>query len=375
MSGLVSLIKTIDEQERLGEGFVLATVVKVEGSAYRRPGARMLISALGQSEGTVSGGCLEQDVIKKAWWLTSDGPVVRSYSTAEDGEESESSYHFSLGCDGKIFLLFERILPAAASPLVRTLKMVHEEKRKAAIATVISADDESAFVVGDRLIVPPEGDLDGSLVDSSLEQVLADDLREVMASGKSALNQYSDQAAEVEVFLEVVSPPQKLVLFGAGHDAQPLVRLAKTLGWHVTVIDGRANFAMAHRFPEADDVRVMNVDEPLSASSLLDGAAVVVMTHSVTQDTRWLSKALRSGACYVGQLGPRYRTERLLADIGDDAQTAQAREKLYYPVGLDLGGDTSESVAMAILSEISAVVNGRNGGMLKYRAARIHEAE
>jgi xanthine/CO dehydrogenase XdhC/CoxF family maturation factor len=375
MSGLVSLLKTIDEQERLGEGFVLATVVKVEGSAYRRPGARMLISALGQSEGTISGGCLEQDVIKKAWWLTSEGPVVRSYSTAEDGEESDSSYHFGLGCDGKIFLLFERILPAAASPLVRVLKMVHEGKRQAAIATVISADDESAFVVGDRLIVTPEGGLDGSLVDSSLEQVLVDDLRGVMASGKSALNQYSDQAAEVEVFLEVVSPPQKLVLFGAGHDAQPLVRLAKTLGWHVTVIDGRANFAMPHRFPEADDVRVMNIDEPLSTSSLLDGAAVVVMTHSVTQDTQWLTNALRSGACYVGQLGPRYRTERLLADIGDDAQTAQAREKLYYPVGLDLGGDSSESVAMAILSEISAVVNGRNGGMLKYRAARIHEAE
>ncbi|MGC8120682.1 XdhC family protein [Marinobacter sp. VGCF2001] len=372
MSGLVSLLEAIENQERAGEEFVLATVVKVEGSAYRRPGARMLISSLGQSEGTVSGGCLEQDVIRKAFWLTSDGPTVRSYSTDEEGEASDSSYHFALGCDGKVHLLFERIAASAPSHLVRTLKQVKARRQPAVIATVISAPADADVTVGQRLTLNPDGEVDGQLPSGAVRQAIVADMQSVMASGRSLLRRYADP--DIEVFVEWLAPPQRLVVFGAGHDAQPLVKVAKMQGWQVAVIDGRANFAVPARFPEADEVRALGVDEPFSPADLLEGAAVVILTHSLEQDKHWLSRALNSGAIYVGQLGPRYRTERLLAEMDEHSRSLSALEKLHYPVGLDLGGDTPESVAVAIVAEISAVLNGRNGGPLALRRGGIHSA-
>lgn len=368
----MSLLEAIEGQEFAGEEFVLATVVKVEGSAYRRPGARMLISSLGQSEGTVSGGCLEQDVIRKAWWLTMNGPAVRSYSTDEEGEASDSSYHFALGCDGKVHVLFERANSATQSDLVDTLKRVHTEMQPAVIATVISAQDSSGVTVGERLMLGPLNELKGSLGNESARLAILADMKSVMSDGQSRLQQYSGPDSGIEVFVELVSPPQKLVIFGAGHDTQPLVRLGKMLGWHVTVIDGRANFAAPSRFPQADKVWVENSDNPQLSAEVLDNAAVVIMTHSVEQDKGWLSLALKSRARYVGQLGPRYRTERLLAGMDEGSTSEAALEKLHYPVGLDLGGDAPESVAMAIVSEISAVLRGRSGGMLRHRSGGIH---
>ena len=373
MSGLVSLLEAIANQERAGEEFVLATVVKVEGSAYRRPGARMLISSMGQSEGAVSGGCLEQDVIRKAFWLTSDGPTVRSYSTDEEGEASDSSYHFALGCDGKVHLLFERVTPDTQSDLVDILKRVRADMQQAVVATVIGAPDDSRVTIGERLILAHSGELKGGLRDDVIRPSVLADMKSVIANGRSRVQKYRGPNRSIEVFIELVSPPQKLVVFGAGHDAQPLVKFAKMLGWHVTVIDGRATFAVPSRFPLADEVRVIEShDSLLSTEELLDNAAVVIMTHSLEQDKNWLSLALRSRASYVGQLGPRYRTERLLSGMDESNGSEVTREKLHYPVGLDLGGDTPESVAMAIVSEISAVLRGRSGGMLMHRSGAIH---
>lgn len=372
MSGLVALLEAIENQELAGEDFVLATVVKVEGSAYRRPGARMLISSVGQSEGTVSGGCLEKDVIRKAWWLTADGPTVRSYSTDEEGEASDSSYHFALGCDGKVHLLFERVAPNTRSDLVSTLKRVRSVMRPAVMATVIAAPDDSDVKIGERLTLGPEGELEGNLGENFARQAILAEMESVMADGRSRLRYYNGPSSDIEVFVERVPPPQKLVVFGAGHDVQPLVKLAKMLGWHVTVIDGRANFAVPSRFSLADEVRVLDGDESLFPAGLLDDAAVVIMTHSLEQDKRWLSLALKSDARYVGQLGPRYRTERLLGEMDEVCKSETTLKKLHYPVGLDLGADAPEGVAMAIVSEISAVLRGRSGGMLMHRSGGIH---
>lgn len=372
MAGLSSLLQAIALEESRNEDYVLATVVKVDGSAYRRPGARMLISALGESEGTVSGGCLEQDVVRKAWWLTGDGPVVRSYSTADDGEQSDASYHFALGCQGKVYLLFERVAQAAASDLVQLLKAVHAVRRPAAVATVIGSSGDQAQV-GDRLLLGPFAEMGGTLIDTPWMAEILKDLQRVLSRGASWVKRYSGTGSEVEIFLERISPAQKLVVFGAGHDARPLVRFAKSLGWCVTVIDSRANFAVRHRFPEADAVYPVALNAPLPQDETLDDAAVVVMTHSLEQDARWLATALSSQARYVGQLGPRSRTERLLASMDDDLLGADALSRLHYPVGLDLGGDTPESVAMAILAEITASLNDRNGGMLKHRRVGIHQ--
>lgn len=378
MSGLNTLLDALLAEREAGREAVLATVVKVEGSAYRRPGARMLVSRFGRPEGTISGGCLEAEVAKKAWWLTETGPALRSYSTAEADDGSEEALSFGLGCNGKVHVLFER-LPAGPCALVDALLSVRERQQPAAIATVIASSGAAAPRLGERLCLMPGQEAAGELLRSVLVEQISADLQQTLLRGKSSRGLYPNGLGEVEVLLEYLPPVRRLVIFGAGHDAQPLVRMAKLLGWHVTVIDGRAHFARAERFAEADQVLVGDVEQPFDYHELVRGAAVAVMTHSLVQDAHWLKGVLHSEPCYVGQLGPRERTERLLAGIHEQLAKPQDElpglECLHYPIGLDLGGDTPESVAMAVLAEIQAVLNGRNGGSLRFRSASIHDSD
>lgn len=378
MSGLNTLLDALLAEREAGREAVLATVVKVEGSAYRRPGARMLVSRFGRPEGTISGGCLEAEVAKKAWWLTEAGPALRSYSTAEADDASEEALSFGLGCNGKVHVLFER-LPAGPCALVDALLSVRDRQQPAAIATVIVSSGAAAPRLGERLCLMPGQEAAGELLRSVLVEQISADLQQTLLRGKSSRGLYPNGLGEVEVLLEYLPPVRRLVIFGAGHDAQPLVRMAKLLGWHVTVIDGRAHFARAERFAEADQVLVGDVEQPFDYHELVRGAAVAVMTHSLVQDAHWLQGVLHSEPCYVGQLGPRERTERLLAGIHEQLAKPQDElpglECLHYPIGLDLGGDTPESVAMAVLAEIQAVLNGRNGGSLRFRSASIHDSD
>lgn len=378
MSGLNTLLDALLAEREAGREAVLATVVKVEGSAYRRPGARMLVSRFGRPEGTISGGCLEAEVAKKAWWLTEAGPALRSYSTAEADDASEEALSFGLGCNGKVHVLFER-LPAGPCALVDALLSVRDRQQPAAIATVIVSSGAAAPRLGERLCLMPGQEAAGELLRSVLVEQISADLLQTLLRGKSSRGLYPNGLGEVEVLLEYLPPVRRLVIFGAGHDAQPLVRMAKLLGWHVTVIDGRAHFARAERFAEADQVLVGDVEQPFDYHELVRGAAVAVMTHSLVQDAHWLKGVLHSEPCYVGQLGPRERTERLLAGIHEQLAKPQDElpglECLHYPIGLDLGGDTPESVAMAVLAEIQAVLNGRNGGSLRFRSASIHDSD
>ena len=283
-----------------------------------------------------------------------------------------------MGCNGKVHVLFER-LPAGPCALVDALLSVRDRQQPAAIATVIVSSGAAAPRLGERLCLMPGQEAAGELLRSVLVEQISADLQQTLLRGKSSRGLYPNGLGEVEVLLEYLPPVRRLVIFGAGHDAQPLVRMAKLLGWHVTVIDGRAHFARAERFAEADQVLVGDVEQPFDYHELVRGAAVAVMTHSLVQDAHWLQGVLHSEPCYVGQLGPRERTERLLAGIHEQLANPQDElpglECLHYPIGLDLGGDTPESVAMAVLAEIQAVLNGRNGGSLRFRSASIHDSD
>ncbi|MGF6141089.1 XdhC family protein [Pseudomonas laurylsulfatiphila] len=368
MSGLNDLLQAIDFAAQAGEETILATVVKVEGSAYRRSGARMLIPLHGRTIGTVSGGCLEQDLAKKAWWLTDSGePVVRRYSTGatEDEDDEQSSLTFGLGCNGTVFVLLERLRAKPSSPVIELLRRVRDSQQPAAMATVIGTSRNASARVGDRLL----SDTDGTLRNLPLKIAIRHDLRKTLAQKKSSIRLYTDARGEVEVFFEYIAPPPRLVIFGAGHDAQPLVRMAKLLNWHVSVIDSRSHFARPERFPQADAVIFASLDNPFDLRPLTDGAAVTVMSHSYRQDLHWLGQLLQTSPAYLGQLGPKERTQRLLAEIG------QGTCALHFPMGLDLGGDAPENVALSILAEMTAVMNQRQGGMLRHRRKPIHQAD
>lgn len=375
LSGISALLDAVRTLERDNGQAVLATVVKVEGSAYRRPGARMLIPLFGGTVGTISGGCLESEVAKKAWWLTDGGEaVIRRYSTAteEDDDDQDAALTFGLGCNGTVHVLLERHSAQRPLAVLELLRQVRASGQAGALATVIGSYRNARVRVGDRLSLHPSLGDSGRLLDPELDAEVRADLQRTLADGYSSLRNYLDARGEIEVFCEYLAPQRRLVIFGAGHDAQPLTHMARLLDWHVTVVDGRAHFARAERFPDADAVLQVDAQPPYDLHTLTNGAMVAIMSHSYSQDRHWLGSVLQGSPAYIGQLGPRDRTERLLEEICQHTEQLPALEHLHYPIGLDIGGDTPESVATAILAEMTAAINQRNGGMLKHRQTAIH---
>lgn len=334
---------------------ILATVVHVEGSAYRRPGARMWIDpTTGRHIGTISGGCLEGDVARKAAWWTSQGdPVLRVYDTMSD---EDAAWEFGLGCAGVIYILLERSDTPGTQSLLNHLDAVSQSDQPSVIATVVRASQSSSYRTGDHFCgldaMPPE---------------LADAAATALRDNRSCLLRIG--GAAVEVFLEVVTPPQRLVIFGAGHDAVPLVSSASSLGWRVTVADVRSGFTKPDRFPGASEVVTLPPGGRIDNKVVIDDTtAVVFMTHNLPLDVNLLPQVLERNPRYLGLLGPWKRTERLYRTAGLEPRGSF----LHAPVGLDLGGDTPESIALSIVAEIQARLHNRAGGSLRWRRDSIH---
>jgi len=341
---------------------VLATVVQVQGSAYRRPGARMLMLHDGNRIGSVSGGCLEGDLAMKAWWLTERRqPTVRVYDTSSD---EDAVWEFGLGCNGVIQVLLERLDHPATQETLMFLERCQRSRAGAAVVTIIRAGETGTTKVGDRLLVDADGVAGGALRNTSLEAELRPHAEVALREERSRLI----RLAECDVFVEWVGPPLSLVLFGAGHDAVPVVALAKQLGWHVTVADGRPAYARPERLPGADRVVVVPHHDPLQGVAVGSDCAVVLMTHNYAQDGRLLERLVSLRPRYLGMLGPRDRAERLLASL----PPGNGEVDLHAPVGLDIGSETPEIIALAMVAEIQAVLSGRPGGMLRHRAGTIH---
>lgn len=311
---------------------VLATLVTVEGSSYRRPGARLLVLPDGTRLGSISGGCLEEDVISRAERVGRTGkPDVVVYDTTS---ENDLVWGVGLGCHGIVRVLLEKLpaRPAWAGALAENFR----SRRHTALAVEHRAKDAASL--GTRL-----------------------------ASGH-------ESAGDSNLFLDVVPPPTALVIFGAGDDAQPLVRLAKELGWHVTVADPRPAFATAGRFPSADALVAAPANELVSRLAPGPDVLAVVMTHHYVHDVPLLRDLLSRPLAYLGLLGPRKRAEKILSDLAaqEMAITPDVRRRLHAPVGLDLGADTPEQVALAMLAEMQATLGGRDARPLRERMTPIH---
>lgn len=341
---------------------VLATVVHVTGSAYRRPGARMLMLPDGNRVGSISGGCLEGDVSQKAWWLTEDGkPALRVYDTMS---EEDIVWEFGLGCNGIIHVLIERLGSGEGLAAMGFLDRCRAERLEAVVCTVIRCAAEHGPQVGDRLFVSAGAACGGTLASTPIETALIEHCRRTALERKSRLA----RLGSCEVFVEWVGQPVSLVIFGAGHDAILLVNIAKQIGWHVTVADGRPNYAKASRFPGADKVVHIRPDDPLAGLEIGRQTAVVLMTHNYPQDGKLLRRILPLAPRYLGILGPKARTERLFSEL----EAPLDGVPLHAPVGLDIGADTPESIALSIAAEIQAVLSNREGAMLKHSDNPIH---
>lgn len=310
-----------------GAEAVLATVVATRGSVYRRPGARMLLVAGDRLAGSVSGGCLESDLADTAWNRTVNGPVRVVYDASAP---DDALFGFGLGCSGVSEVLLER-LPEDGGPLV-LLERVLAERKPGVLKTVIE----------------PGPDLGRQWARLTEETSSPDEPSE-------------------NVLIERIEPPRSLVIFGAGHDAIPLVRIAKEVGWRVTVVDHRPAYAQPDRFAQADELIVATPKAAKEQDLIESGSAAVLMTHSYRHDLELLGWLLDSPAAYVGQLGPLHRTERLLGELDRESSG-----RLHAPIGLDLGAESPDEIAMSIVAEIQAFFAGRQGGSLNGRRGRLH---
>jgi xanthine/CO dehydrogenase XdhC/CoxF family maturation factor len=369
MTDLERILPLWGELEASGAEYVLATVVAVEGPSYRKPGACMLLAQDGRRAGTVSGGCLEAEIARRAWWHTEDGPSVQRYSTVE--EESDRPY--GSGCGGVVWLLLER--RPTAIPLLKALEQSFRRRNPLAVATILEGER-----LGHRAFAGLEP---GQAGDFSLQadDPLQDQADLALARRGSMEATLSVQGSEVRAWTEFRPARPGLWIFGAGDDAQPLLRLAKELGWFVTVADGRTQLATRERFPLADELHVLpgrelpanNSVTPTSAlANLHSQDAAVVMTHSFEQDSRVLASLLELEVplTYIGVLGPQRRTRELiteaigLLDLRADSASSNLDPverwlaKFHAPTGLDLGAESPETIALSIVAEIQKAFTG-----------------
>ncbi|TMJ12520.1 MAG: XdhC/CoxI family protein [Bacillati bacterium ANGP1] len=373
MRELRDILKVLADLRGQGEPAALATITQVKGSTYRREGARLLIRQDGTTVGSLSGGCLEGDVAEAAREVMRTGqPRMLTYDlTADD----DAVWGLGLGCNGAIDVFVEPVRDEVGLDFATLLQDTIDHRRSAALATVIAAPPGPARV-GSRMFVPEEGQGRGSLGDAALDARAAGVARSQLAEGRTAVVPVEVPGGRIELFVEVLTPPIPLLVCGAGHDALPLVRLAHELGWWVMVADSRPAFATRERFPEADEVHLVEDRGVPTAARIDRHTFVVVMTHNFLHDLEILRGLLATPARYIGLLGPRARTEKLLAELAkqgeilDDAQ----RTRLYAPVGVDTGADSPEEIALSIAAEILAVRNGRPAASLRDRRGPIHAA-
>lgn len=332
----------------------------------------MLIRADGSTIGLVSGGCLESDLAEHARRVHEQGraEVVR-YDTRDD---DDAPWGLGLGCNGIIDVLLEPLPPARAGYLAKLLDRALHADKPSVIATIIkarSAAEGSPSVGAHALIIGNRIEKTGGWGnDNTLAQATAEVAEPLTAGRRGLVRDFSG----VEVAYEVVTPALSLVICGSGPDVVPLARTASELGWTVTVVDHRPlTDSRAARFAGARVVECPEAAKLGEAVALTSRTAGVVMSHHIGRDTGYVKSLLDGGVAYVGVLGPRARTERMLADLSAaSGQPLKNADRLFAPVGMDVGGDGPDAIALAIIAEISVVVSNRKGGHLRDRLGGVH---
>jgi len=371
MKEVTDIIKAYHEAMEAGKQSALATVVSVEGSSYRRPGARMLVTDDGMLTGAISGGCLEGDALRKALLvMQQQKPMLATYDTTD---EDDAKLGIQLGCNGIVHILIEPINAADKNNPIELLKAVAAKRRNAVIATLFSLQNRKVAQPGTCMLLSEEGVTTNSYIPPELQNQVLTDMQKVLHINRSSTKEYFTDVA-ITGFIELMTPPISLVLFGAGNDALPVMQMVAVLGWQLTVVDGRNNYATQQRFPLAQRVIVANAATALS--HLLPDArtAVVLMTHNYNYDLSMLQQLLPLQLPYLGILGPKKKLDRMLRELEEKGIeiTSQQLRHIYGPTGLDIGAEASEEIALSIIAEIKAIMAGKQGSSLRSKQHTIH---
>jgi xanthine dehydrogenase accessory factor len=362
MKEVADIIKAFKIAQEAGKRTALATVVHVEGSSYRRPGARMLVTDTGELTGAISGGCLEGDALRKALFAISQ--QQNKLVTYDTTDEEDAKFGIQLGCNGVIHILFE----PNPTHAIMLLEKAMAQRQDAVLATLFSL--KHGAQPGTCLLYTPDAVLT-NVGDKAMEEQIVQHAAEVFYNKTSLVTQYE----QVSGFIELLQPPVSVVIAGAGNDAIPVVEMAKLLGWHVTIVDGRAAQASQQRFPKADKVMVAKPGEAVPLINIDERTVFVLMTHNYNYDLAMLKAlVLQDVPVYIGSLGPKRKLDRMLEELSDQGivLTENQRANIYGPVGLDLGAETSEEIALSIIAEIKSVLTGKMARSLRDKNGPIH---
>lgn len=380
MNEVRALIEAFDAANDKGARCALATVVSVEGSSYRRPGARMLVCEGGATTGTISAGCLEGDVAEHAHRVIETGKAkLVEYDTTSTSDEI--AWGLGLGCNGVVRVLVEPLAPhslyvaalrrscasrADAAPVAVATVFRHSPARPTLAAARVE--------IASRLILDEDGEAVCEVPGGELARMIESDLRAASREESSGIRVYESDGDTTKVFIETLTPPVPLLVFGAGHDALPVVELARDLGWQTEVVDPQARPASRARFAQADRVTLARAETVGEQVRVTQRTLALVMSHNYSHDLAVLKFLLSSPARYIGVMGPRKRTERMLAELAEGGVRLQETDlsRLYAPAGLDIGANAPAEIALSIIAEMRAFMAGRRGGMLRERQGAIH---
>lgn len=365
---IIEAFRRIDPDQRK---VALATVVKVRGSSYRSPGARMLISDDGKWVGSISGGCLEGDALRKARKVMNEKvPVIVTYDTSED---SNQNLGIGLGCNGIIDVLIEPVDPANVHDPINLFEKLLLIKEPVALATVFSSTSQQ----GEKLLINPRGEVVLSFTDDRMTQLILPDLKGVFDTKRSEARTYDFHGTPLDIFVELIQPQISLMIFGGGFDARPVSQLAKSLGFEVTVTDECVAHIAPVFFPSADKLSLCHREFVDRDFPITPFTACVLMSHNYEYDRDVLRKLLKTSSPYIGILGPRKRFDKMIDEFSRDGikLTSDDLHRIHSPIGLDIGAEAPDEIALSIIAEVQSKFANRSGGFLKYRNAPIHQRD
>jgi xanthine dehydrogenase accessory factor len=369
MKEINDILKAYSEATAIGKRTALATVVKVEGSSYRQPGARMLVTEDGDLTGAISGGCLEGDALRKA--LLAINQQQNKLITYDTSNEDDVEFGVQLGCNGIVHILFEYIDATVDNNPMKLLLQLEKEREDAVVLTLFSKNRQAAQP-GTVLFYRNKA----AIVANAIYEVVKGDCDDALVAKHSLIKKVDINGLKYEALIEYVAPPVSLIIAGAGNDVKPLLSTATILGWEVTVADGRSTHATPQRFPEAKNVFIAKPNELIDKVIIDSRTFFVLMTHNYKYDLALLKLLLDTDCKYIGILGPKTKLERILDDLSNEGIniTEEQLSCIYGPIGLDIGAEASEEISVSIVAEIKAVMTGRPGTSLRYKEEKIHAA-
>lgn len=375
MKELKEIIRSYEQAIQDGRKMALGAVVHLDGSSYRRPGARMLIDDIGQLTGAISGGCLEGDALRKALLVISQ--QKSKLVTYDTSDEDDATIGVQLGCEGIIQVLFEPIDHQAEVNPIKLLKKAVGKRQECVLVTIFDINHKQQAQIGTCLLMEEDGTFTGDIsIPEAKDQIILD-VQNAFQARQSKFIQYAFGDQHFTAFIEFISPPISIVIVGAGNDAIPMVNMADALGWDTVVLDGRNNLAKPERFIGACQVLVTKPEMALDQIHIDTQTAFILMTHNYNYDLAMLKALVQQDVKYIGSLGPKKKLQKMLSAIADEGIELSDDQisKIYGPVGLEIGAETAEEIALSILAEIQAVFQSKNGGMLREKEDVIHSRE